>query len=416
MDKILVVILTLAFWGLLDLYVYQLVKVLIKGFSSKLKKSIIFLYWGFTLFMLTMLTGSMFYHSKFSFRYGPFLNTFLIIYAPKFVAAGFLLFDDLIRFFKMVKHKAIPKKDTKSEERSNKISRSEFLMKSAALVAALPFVGAAYGTIYGAYDFTVRRQKIFLPNLPAAFDGLRIAQISDIHSGSFYNKVAVKGGIDMLLNEKPDLVFFTGDLVNHKAIEMYHYQNILDKIKAPLGVYAVLGNHDYGDYVNWPTREAKEKNFLDLIEIQKQMGWKLLRNEHTYLEQSSEKIALLGVENWGVRGFSQYGDIHKAYQGSEADVKILLSHDPSHWDQQVRPFYQDIDLTLSGHTHGSQVGIEIGDLQWGVMQYRYKQWAGLYKEGSQYIYVNRGFGFVGIPTRIGIPPEITIIELKKGIG
>lgn len=259
----------------------------------------------------------------------------------------------------------------------------------------------------------MRRLKLHFPNLPPAFKGLKIVQISDIHSGSFDNHEKVAKGVDLVLKEKPDVIFFTGDLVNNRSDEMFPYQELFSKIKAPMGVYAILGNHDYGDYVEWPSPEAKAKNLQLLKDIEARMGWQMLNNANTVLEKDGQQIALIGVENWSAKlHFPKYGDLEKAYQGTaHFPFKILLSHDPSHWDAQVRPEYPDIDLMLAGHTHGMQFGVEIPGLKWSPIQYAYPEWAGLYKKGSQYLYVNRGYGFLGYPGRVGILPEITVIEL-----
>jgi len=253
-----------------------------------------------------------------------------------------------------------------------------------------------------------------LKNLPKAFDGLSIGQISDIHAGSFWNKTAVKGGIEMMMKEKPDMIFFTGDLVNNESSEVKDYVSVFEKLKAPLGVYSITGNHDYGDYKSWASQEEKQKNFRDLVQAHKVMGYDILMNEHRMLEQGGEKMAIIGIENWGGGRFAKYGKLDKAYRGSdEAAVKLLLSHDPSHWDAQVRKDYRDIDIAFAGHTHGFQFGVEIGGFKWSPSQYAYKQWAGLYQEEDQYLYVNRGFGYLGYPGRVGIPPELTIVELKR---
>jgi predicted MPP superfamily phosphohydrolase len=261
----------------------------------------------------------------------------------------------------------------------------------------------------------VRRVTVKLPNLPLAFDGLRIGQLSDIHSGSFWNKTAVKGGVEMMLAEKPDMIFFTGDLVNNESSEIREYFEIFNKLKAPMGVFSVTGNHDYGDYYNWESTEAKRENFKTLVQAHRDMGYDILMNENRIIEQSGEKIAILGIENWGAGRWTKYGQIANAHAGTEeASVKLLLSHDPSHWDAQVRPNYKDIDIAFAGHTHGFQFGIEIPGFKWSPSQYVYKQWAGLYKEDNQYLYVNRGFGYLGYPGRIGMPPELTVVELKRG--
>ncbi len=329
-----------------------------------------------------------------------------------------LILDDLVRFGKWVAMKFSSPKAVEDVEKivetgAETISRSEFLAHTSLAMVGIPLVLMTNGIFSGAYDYRVRKQKIVLPNLPKAFDGFRLVQISDVHSGSFFDKKAVMRGIEMINAEKPDVVCFTGDLVNNVSEEMREYAEIFSKIKADMGVYAVTGNHDYGDYVRWDTEAAKKKNFEDLKAAHKFMGWNLLLNEHTYLETNGEKIALLGIENWGEKRFAKYGDLQKTHQNAEADVKILLSHDPSHWDAQVVPQYKDIDISLAGHTHGFQFGVEIGNFKWSPVQYVYEQWAGLYTKGNQHLYVNRGFGFLGFPGRIGILPEITVLELVR---
>lgn len=298
-------------------------------------------------------------------------------------------------------------------EGSRFISRFTFISQSAFFLGALLTSGLAYG-MTNRYSYKIRRLQILLKDLPEEFKGLKIAQISDIHSGSFDDPEAVSKGILSIMQEKPDLILFTGDLVNNKAEEIVPYMDLFKALKAPLGVYSVLGNHDYGDYVSWPSDDAKKDNLDRLKQHHAEMGWRLLLNEHVILERNNQQMALIGIENWGARGFTKYGDMKKAVAGLENSgipVKILLSHDPSHWDAQVRKDFQDIALTLSGHTHGMQFGIEIPGFKWSPVQYMYKQWAGLYQEQNQYLYVNRGFGFLGYQGRLGILPEITMIEL-----
>ena len=295
------------------------------------------------------------------------------------------------------------------------IPRSEFLSKVALATTAVPFTAFAYGIISGAHDYRVKWVTVKLKNLPKSFDGIRIGQLSDIHAGSFWNKTAVKGGVEMMMNEKPDVIFFTGDLVNNESSEVKEYIPVFDKLKAPLGVFSITGNHDYGDYKIWTSPEEKQRNFKDLVQAHKILGYDILMNEHRFLEQGGEKIAIIGNENWGAGRFSKYGKLDLACQGTEeAAVKLLLSHDPTHWDAQVRPNHPEIDITFAGHTHGFQFGVEIGGFKWSPVQYVYNQWADLYREGDQYIYVNRGFGYLGYPGRVGIPPELTIMELKRG--
>jgi predicted MPP superfamily phosphohydrolase len=324
-----------------------------------------------------------------------------------------LFIDDLMRgvkwlaqfFYKGTEPSGLP---------GTAIPRSEFLTKAALAATAIPFGAMAYGIISGAHDYRVRRVTVKLPNLPKAFDGLRIGQLSDIHSGSFFNKTAVKGGVEMMLREKPDVIFFTGDLVNNESAEVKDYIDVFNKLKAPLGVYSVTGNHDYGDYKTWATQQEKAQNFRNLITAHKELNFDLLMNEHRFLEEGGEKIAIIGNENWGAGRFAKYGKLDRAYKGTEeASVKLLLSHDPSHWDAIVRPQFPDIDIQFAGHTHGFQFGVEIGGIKWSPSQYVYKQWAGLYQQGAQYIYVNRGFGYLGYPGRVGMPPELTIMELKR---
>ncbi|MBN9481779.1 MAG: metallophosphatase [Bacteroidetes bacterium 43-93] len=294
------------------------------------------------------------------------------------------------------------------------ISRSVFMQRVALLIGGTVLGAFVYG-ITNRYNYRVHRIKLSFKNLPPAFKGLRIVQISDIHSGSFDSHHAVERGARIVMEEKPDLILFTGDLVNNKAEEVQPYTDIFSRLKAPLGVYSTLGNHDYGDYEHWPSAEAKARNLEWLKQTHGEMGWRLLMNEHIILDRGEDKIALIGIENWGAKaGFPKYGRMDLAYSGlpeKNIPFKILMSHDPSHWDAQVRPEYSDIDLTLSGHTHGMQLGVEIPGFKWSPVQYIYKEWAGLYQQGSQMLYVNRGFGFLGYPGRLGILPEITVIEL-----
>jgi predicted MPP superfamily phosphohydrolase len=264
------------------------------------------------------------------------------------------------------------------------------------------------------YKYETRRFKLAFDNLPASFKGLKIVHISDIHSGSLMDKAAVEAGVQRILNEKADLILFTGDLVNDKATEMDLLKDVFAKLKAPMGVFSTLGNHDYGDYVEWPVEGvSKTQNLINLKQVHADIGWRLLMNEHVVLEKNNEKIALLGIENWSAKGrFPKYGKMNEAYQGTENyPFKILMSHDPSHWDAEIKTAYKDVDLMLAGHTHGMQFGVEIPGFKWSPVQYMYKEWAGLYEEQNQKLYVNRGFGFIGYPGRVGVLPEITVIEL-----
>lgn len=400
----------------IDYYVFQAVLVATKSLTPHWQQGLRWAFWMPTALALLALAWWMFGDPyRYSASTRSWVMTGLVaLFMSKIFAVVVLFIDDLARGAKWVFSLFDRSGTSPSTGGGEVIPRSEFLAKTALLAASVPLGTMAYGVISGAHDYRIRRKSILLPNLPKAFDGVRIAQVSDIHSGSFFNKTAVKGGVQMLLSEKPDLIFFTGDLVNNEAIEVKDYIDVFDKLRAPLGVFSVMGNHDYGDYHRWSSQSAKRQNVKDLMEAHKIMGFDLLMNENRLLKVNGENVAILGVENWGGRGFAKYGKLEQAYQGIEqAPVKLLLSHDPSHWDGQVRPLYPDIDVMFAGHTHGFQFGVEIAGFQWSPSQYAYKQWAGLYQEGSQYLYVNRGFGYLGYPGRIGMPPEITIIELKR---
>ena len=403
----------LLFYIFLDYYVFQAVKVVAEAHVPNYKKIVYVLYWTLTgLTIASVLVFNILDSAKYHALKSIMLSAAAINFVSKFIAFIFIFFDDITRAAQWVYNGVVHNGGEKVSSQ-NAIPRSEFLSKTALIAGAIPTAAFSFGIISGAHDYRVRRRTIHLPNLPSAFDGIQLAQLSDIHSGSFFNKTAVKGGIDMLLGEKPDVIFFTGDLVNNKSDEVKDYIDIFDKAKAPLGTYSILGNHDYGDYTRWSSTTEKQKNIENLIQSHKNMGWDILLDESRYLEVDGERLAVIGVQNWGIK-FAQYGSLDKAVTNVEADTKILLSHDPSHWDAQVRPTQPDIDLTLSGHTHGFQFGVEIGNFRWSPSQYIYKQWADLYQEENQYLYVNRGYGFLGYPGRVGILPEITILELKKG--
>jgi hypothetical protein len=296
-------------------------------------------------------------------------------------------------------------------------SRRKFISTLALGLAAIPFGALLYGMFRGKYRYRVLSYELAYKDLPAAFDGYKITQISDIHSGSFDNAKKISYGIDLINQQGSDVLLFTGDLVNNKASEMEPWKDLFGSLKAVDGKFSILGNHDYGDYTSWESEAAKEANLDRLKIIQKEMGFDLLLNEHRYLEKDGQKIALVGVENWGKGGFKKAGDLNKAVsQVLDEDFKILLSHDPSHWEYEVVDHPLHFHLTLSGHTHGMQFGIEIpGWIKWSPIAWRYKYWAGIYESAGQYINVNRGFGFLGYPGRVGIWPEITVITLKKSL-
>lgn len=395
----------------LDIYAFQATKTLIDQGQTKWKKAIKWLY----VIQAIAFQGIMLYlwqSQRSTIEFMVLMSIIAMAYLGKFFAILFVFIDDirrvLIYFFEGRK-----RRHQRRLSQGKKISRSKFLAKSAVAVSLLPVVTMSFGIVKGAYDYRVRRRKVYLPNLPKAFDGITLGQLSDIHSGSFFDKMAVEGGIDLLLKEKPDMVFFTGDLVNNKTSEVKDYIDLFSRVKADLGVYSTLGNHDYGDYMSWPSQQLKNQNLQDMIKVHERMGWNLMMNENQSITIGSDQISIIGVENWGAGRFAKYGQLSTAVHQAEGDVKLLLSHDPSHWDAQVRTAHPDIDLMLAGHTHGMQLGVEIGDWRWSPSKWIYKQWADLYQEGNQYLYVNRGFGFLGFPGRIGILPEITIIELKR---
>ena len=413
--RFLLVFLFIAF---IEFYFFQAVKTFIQDFSQN-KKSIILLATYF-LMGISLFIGlvSLFYPPPQWNNIFRFICTvFLIILLCKLIGCTFLIVDDLIRLFRWF-IALFKKSEITSPLGSNEgISRLKFFSQLAIAFTVIPAIGFIYGIVRGAYKYKIHKVNISFPNLPDEFIGFKIVQLSDIHCGSFMNADPLIKAFNLSLEQKPDVILFTGDLVNNEAAETKPYIEAFKMLKAPFGVYSCLGNHDYGDYKVWESSEAKKENLSNLKNIHAECGWRLLMNENVSIEKNGQKIALLGVENWGGNlKFPKYGKLDHAHLGTESyPFKILLSHDPSHWDYQVlkESKYNDIDLTLSGHTHGMQFGIEIPGFKWSPVQYIYKNWAGLYKKGSQYLYVNRGLGFLGYPGRLGIWPEITVIELQK---
>lgn len=399
----------------IDWYFFQSVKTITYNIGYPEKNWIYRIYWGVSVLSLLLGLVMILTYNK------PFIPRGFMLYAVSFmmvlvcsklIGSVFLLLDDLGRVSRWIWGFFSTNKETFAGN-SDTISRGKFLSYCAVGLASLPFVSLLYGMAVTAFDFTFRRLKIYLPNLPKSFEGLKIIQISDLHSGSFVSSEPFIKAVELIMAEKPDVIFFTGDLVNDRSSEAEPFIEIWRKLQAPLGVFSILGNHDYGDYVIWDTVEEKVRNLERLKEIHAEMGWDLLLNEFRILEKAGEKVGLIGVENWGnALRFPRKGDIEKASKGMpDVPVKILLTHDPSHWDAQVRPNHPDIGLTLSGHTHGFQFGIEIPGFRWSPSQWVYKQWAGLYEKDNQKIYVNRGLGFIGYLGRVGIKPEITVLEL-----
>ncbi len=400
---------------LLDTYVFQAIKAVSLSASPKTRAIIFAIYWIISIvailgFLIFVFTGPDFLPKKVrTYLFATVIGLFL----AKFIAIIFFLVDDVRRLIQWAAGKLLFRNTEGAELSDGGISRSVFLSWLGLGAGSTLFGSLIYG-FSNKYNYQVKRLSLKFDNLPPAFKGLKIVHFSDVHSGSFTNKKAVMHGVEKILAENADLIIFSGDLVNDMTTEMQDYMDVFSKIKAPLGVYSTLGNHDYGDYVSWPQKGiSKSQNLKNLEKVHADLGWRLLMNEHVILEKGGEEIALMGIENWSAKArFPKYGDMSKAYAGTEKyPFKILISHDPSHWDAQVRPQYGDVDLMLSGHTHGMQFGIEIPGFKWSPVQYVYKQWAGLYEEGKQKLYVNRGFGFIGYPGRVGILPEITVIEL-----
>lgn len=397
---------------LLDIYIYQAVKLVIpSSASARFRLAVVVTYWALAvLAMLFLITFPYVDWPKNLRNY--ILSLLVAAFLSKVIASVFFALDDLRRGVSWLAVKLFRTASATGIASSEGITRSAFLSWMGLVLGGGLFSTFIYG-FRNKYNYQVRREKLRFPNLPASFRGLKIVQISDIHAGSFNNKEAVEKGVDKILKEKPDIILFTGDLVNDRAVEMQDYLDVFGRLKAPMGVYSTLGNHDYGDYYHWKNDQEKSSNLSNVKEAHAKLGWKLMMNENIIFERDNERIALLGVENWSAkRNFPKHGKLSDAYPGTEnVPFKMLMSHDPSHWDAEIRPKYPDIDLTFSGHTHGMQFGVEIPGFKWSPIQYMYKQWAGLYSEGSQKLYVNRGYGFLVYPGRVGILPEITVITL-----
>ncbi len=405
----------------LDLYVWQAVRFSTKKLNKKWRKIIKYAYWSITLLFI-ILAAVVLFNGNLDIMYrNAIYGSFMTLYFSKLVICIFLLVDDIRRFFTFIialfkKDKPQPLVDLPilpENSSSGKISRSKFITTSALIAGVAPLILMTRGIAKNAYNYQVIPVPLKLDNLPSAFKGLKILQISDIHSGSWSNQDAVKAGMDLINAQKADIVFFTGDLVNFKTDEAYQWMDILSHIKAPMGVFSILGNHDYGDYYYNADNPQKEQNMLDLYKVHSDMGWQLMRNEHLTISRGGQRIGLIGVENWGDKGrFPKKGDLQIATKNMpDVPVKLLLSHDPSHWNAKVKHETPDIDIMFAGHTHGGQFGIENSWFKYSPVQHVYKEWAGMYQDGKQKLYVNRGFGFIGFPGRVGILPEITVFEL-----
>lgn len=395
---------------------YYILRGINTAFKFTRKMWFLCLYWFWSAFLIGVLLVGVYSKISVGLR-GAALFLFFVTFIFKLFYILFIAVDDVRRFIIYLSRKNKKAASATATAASfNSIPRSEFLMKAGILAAALPLYLLKHNMSKGIYDYQLKNVTLYLPNLPKAFDGMRIGQISDIHSGSFHSVHDMSGGVDMLMKQKADVIFFTGDLVNGETSEVDRVVDVFKKVKAPLGVYSILGNHDYGDYGKWPTPADKDKNFTDMLQAHKILGWDLLVDEHRRLKVGGEELGILGIGNWGeMSHFPRYGKMEKAVVNTDdLHVKLLLSHDPSHWRAEVIPKYPQIDVMFSGHTHGMQFGVRTPDFQWSPIEYVYSEWAGLYREKHQQIYVNVGYGFLAYPGRIGILPEITLFTLKAG--
>ncbi len=404
----------------IDLYTYKAIKLLLPGsLQTWISRLISFIYWILTGFMIMLLVAGYLFRSytrngNIYILYFYLFGAFLIIYIPKLLFITFHFIEDLVYFINWTFKKFLGSKKPKYEY-GIKITRSKFISQVGLLVAAVPFVSLIWGIVKGRFNFKVEHVKFKFSDLPKSFDGLKIVQISDLHIGSFKGlEHHVEEAITLVNNQDADYLLFTGDLVNNFYDELEGgWLNILSKLKAKYGKYSILGNHDYGNYYDWKSEDEKKVNFQNIVNAHAKIGFKLLKNESVIITKGNDSIAIIGVENWGRRPFPQLADYEKASKNvQDIPFKILMTHDPTHWDKKISG-KTDVRLTLSGHTHGMQFGINLGNHRWSPASFKYPHWGGLYKEGSQYLYVNRGFGYIGYPGRVGMPPEITVMELIK---
>ncbi|MDG1279335.1 MAG: metallophosphoesterase [Algoriphagus sp.] len=401
------ILIFLLFAFFIDWYSYQAFRTL---FPSQAWIKIGF--WIFSIFVYLFIAYGFLNFDRSSnnnLNLGRLISLLVLSLIPKLIILSFMFGEDIIRFLTGTYQSA-----TGNSNGDFLPDRRKFVSQAALLLSAVPFLGILHGVLVGKYRYRVVNHTLEFDDLPEEFDGFTITQISDIHSGSFDNKKKLEYGVDLINKQESDIILFTGDLVNNHSKEMEPWIDTFKKLQAPMGKYSILGNHDYGDYMSWPSKDAKEANMQRLYEIQEELGFKLLRNENVKITKAGASIDLIGVENWG-KGFAQHGDLPKAAANLDAkSFKILMSHDPSHFDEEVKNFAQFIHLTLSGHTHGMQFGIEIpGFIKWSPASLRYPKWAGMYEELGRYLHVNRGFGVLAFPGRVGIWPEITVLKLKR---
>lgn len=405
---------------LIDFYAFSGIKTVFSTIDSpKIKKIIFVIYWAITVLYLICLFYFILTFDQENGAKGLLFRLLggglVLIWLPKLLFCVFLLFEDVYRIIHVVSVFVFDKMGWEARGTESYLpARRIFFNKIAFGIASIPFFATLYGITKGKYDYSIKKITLKYKNLPKSFDGFTITQISDVHSGSFDSMEGVEKGIALINKLKSDVVLFTGDLVNNRADEFEPYISLFNSISAPLGKFSITGNHDYGDYIPWKSPEARRMNFENFVKNHGKAGFKILLNENIVFTRGSDQLAIVGIENWGLPPFPQYGDINKATADLDQSIfKILMSHDPSHWDAQVLKHPTNFDLTLSGHTHGMQFGVEIpGFFKWSPVKYKYPRWAGLYEVEDKKLYVNRGFGFIGFPGRVGIWPEITQITLK----
>lgn len=378
----------LFFWLLIDVYFFSAIQTITTN------ATVTYIFWAIDVFLAVALFYSIAVQRAQLVSTLMTINLSLLI--PKFVGTTFLLLEDITRPFRHFP------------------TRSYLLSEMVVAVAIIIFALILFGITKGRHYYKIRRETLYFDDLPETFDGFTVTQLSDIHAGSFTDNKGVQKGLDLVNAQGSDVILFTGDLVNNQASEMDRWIPAFAKLKAPLGKYSVLGNHDYGDYIRWDSANAKQANLARLKSVHHEIGFRLLLNESIKIEKNGHSLHLIGVENWGKGGFHKYGDLKLATANvADDDFKILMSHDPSHWDEVTLKHHQHVNLTLAGHTHGAQFGIELKNFKWSPIKYIYKQWAGLYAKDGKYLYVNRGFGFLGLKGRVGIWPEIAVLTLKR---
>lgn len=413
------IIIPIVIWLLFELYVFKGVSNATLFITNNiLRKGILITYWAvpafmlYQIFQLYIITKTPGYQPTPS-AFSSFIGMVVLFIVPKLLVFGFHFIEDIVWIIKLIYQKLFAKVQT-SDITTGGITRARFITQIGIVLAAIPFISILYGILFGRFNYTVVRKKLQFANLPESFQGLKVVHISDMHLGSFENNYApIVKAVDMINELDADLILFTGDLVNNVASEVDGWEPILSKMKAKMGKFSITGNHDYGDYHRWDSDDEKTANFENFVQKHKDIDFRLMCNESLVFERGNDKLILAGVENWGKPPFKQYGNLKQSLENvDKEDFTILMSHDPSHWDAEVIT-ESDVDLTLSGHTHGMQFGIDIPGFKWSPVKYKYPRWSGLYEEGNQKLYVNRGFGYLAFPGRVGMPPEITLLEFEK---